>query len=221
MNSIYYNSFAQIIKKVKSAKTVKRMAVAAAGYRHILEAVIDARKTGLAQPVLIGNTQEILTILKELGESVPGDDVINASDGVEACELAVKLIREGKADFLMKGNIDTSVLLKSVVNKETGLAKGALMSHFTIFEIPSYHKLLTIVDGGMVPYPTLEQKKHIIENTVTTLLDLGYTCPKVGVLACVEKINPKMPETVEADELTQMNQRGEIKKLHCERSNFV
>ena len=84
------------------------------------------------------------------------------------------------------------------------------MSHFTIFEIPGYHKLLAPVDGGMVTYPTLEQKKQIIENTVEMFHALGYDRPKVGVLACVEKINPKMPETVEADALKQMNLRGEI-----------
>ena len=84
------------------------------------------------------------------------------------------------------------------------------MSHFTAFEIPNYHKLLVAVDGGMVPYPTLEQKKAVIDNTVGALRSMGYDEVKVGVLACVEKLNPKMPETVEADALKQMNLRGEI-----------
>jgi phosphate butyryltransferase len=110
----------------------------------------------------------------------------------------------------MKGNLDTSILLKAVVDKENGLGGGGVMSHFTAFEVPGYHKLLIPVDGGMVMYPTLEQKKSIIENTVSALRTMGYDCPKVGVLACVEKLNPKMPETVEADILKQMNQRGEI-----------
>jgi len=119
-------------------------------------------------------------------------------------------VRTGKAHFLMKGLLDTSVLLKAVVDKEHGLGKGGVMSHFTIFEVPTYHKLLVPVDGGMVTYPTLEQKKCIIENTVNTMCDMGYDCPKVGVVTCVEKLNPKMPETVEADALKQMNLRGEI-----------
>ena len=85
------------------------------------------------------------------------------------------------------------------------------MSHFHhAFQAPGYHKLIVPVDGGMVTYPTLEQKKAIIENTVGALRAMGYDSPKVGVLACVEKLNPKMPETVEADALKQMNQRGEI-----------
>src|SRR5699024_10369510 len=115
------------------------------------------------------------------------------------------LVVEGKADFLMKGKLDTAVLLKAVVNKEHGLGQGRTMSHFTMFEVPGYHKLMLPVDGGMVTYPTLEQKKDIIMNTVDTLRAMGYDNPKVGVLACVEKVNPKMPETVEADALKQMN----------------
>ena len=96
------------------------------------------------------------------------------------------------------------------------MARDATMSHFTMFEVPTYHKIMVPVDGGMVTYPTLEQKKDIINNTVETLVSMGYTCPKVGVLACVEKLNPKMPETVEANELKEMNKRGEIKNCIVE-----
>jgi len=205
-----YTSFAQITATVKSYSAPKRMAVAAAADEHTLEAVLHARKEGIAEPVLVGDKQEILTILKRLGESIPDEDIYDEADGPAACTLAVGLVRESKANFLMKGKIDTGVLLKAVVNKETGLGKGGVMSHFTIFEVGGYHKLLTVVDGGMITYPTLEQKKSIIENTVHTLRSLGYECPKVGVLACVEKVNPKMPETVEADALAEMNRQGQI-----------
>ena len=116
----------------------------------------------------------------------------------------------------MKGKLDSAVLLRAVANKETGLGKGGVMSSFMLFEVPNYHKLISVVDGGMVAYPTLEQKKAIIENTVGALRDLGYVCPKAAVLACVEKVNPKMPETVEADALAQMNRRGEIKNCIVE-----
>lgn len=211
-----YTSFEELVSGVKALPEMKRMALAVAEDEHSLEAALNARKEGIAQPVLVGNKAEIVRILSEMGESVPDEDIYDAEDGKAACEKAVALVREGKADFLMKGKIDTSVLLKAVVNKETGLGTGRLMSHFTMFEIPSYHKLLTPVDGGMVTYPTLEQKKEIIENTVDTLLSMGYDCPKVGVLACVEKLNPKMPETVEAAELAAMNARGEIENCIVE-----
>ncbi len=206
-----YKNFDELVEKVKGYPSMKKMAVAQAGDEHTLEAVLNARKEGIAQPILVGNKKVILEILEKLGEKVQDSDIYEASDDVEAAEFAVKLVKEGKADFLMKGFLDTGVILKAVVNKENGLGKGGVMSHFTMFDVPNYHKILVAVDGGMVTYPTLEQKKAIIDNTVDTLVAMGYDCPKVGVLACVEKVNPKMPETIEARELQEMNERGEIK----------
>lgn len=206
-----YTSFDLLTQQVKGFPSMKRMAVASAGEEHTLLAALHARREGIARPILVGNQEIIESLLKRLGEEVPAEDIYPASDPKEAAELSVSLVREGKADFLMKGYLDTAVILKAVVNKETGLGKGGVMSHFTMFEIPGYHKILVPVDGGMVTYPTLEQKKAIIENTVGTLRAMGYECPKVGVLACVEKVNPKMPETVEAAELSRMNREGEIK----------
>ncbi|WP_313153025.1 bifunctional enoyl-CoA hydratase/phosphate acetyltransferase [Lacrimispora sp.] len=211
-----YKSFDELIEKVKGYSSIKRMAIAAAGERHTLEAAFHARKEGVARPVLVGDEAEIRRIMKEMGEEIPDEDIYPAADNKEAAELAVSLVREGKADFLMKGYLDTGVILKAVVNKEQGLGKGGVMSHFTMFDVPGYHKILVPVDGGMVTYPTLEQKKAIIENTVDTLIAMGYDCPKVGVLACVEKVNSKMPETVEAAELARMNRDGEIENCIVE-----
>lgn len=206
-----FKNFEQLINKVKGYPSMKRMAVAAAADLHTLEAVLAARAEGIARPILVGDKALILDTLTNLSETVPDEDIYDVKDESEACGFAVSLVREGKSDFLMKGKVDTKVILKAVVNKEHGLGCGGVMSHFTMFEVPAYHKILVPVDGGMVTYPTLEQKKAIIENTVSTLLDMGYECPKVGVLACAEKVNPKMPETVEADALQQMNRAGEIK----------
>jgi len=211
-----FTNFDQLIEKVKGYPAKKRMAVAAAGDEHTLEAVMHARKEGIVEPVLVGDKAVIDRILNEMGETVPEEDIYDYPELKDAAEYAVKLVREGKADFLMKGKLDTSVILKAVVNKEHGLGLGRTMSHFTMFEVPTYHKILVPVDGGMVTYPTLEQKKDIINNTVETLVSMGYECPKVGVLACVEKLNPKMPETVEANELKEMNKRGEIKNCIVE-----
>lgn len=205
-----YKNFDELIAKVKGYPFMKRMVVVAAGEEHTLLAALHARDEGIAVPLLVGDKEKILHILKELGQEVPKEDIYHANDDIEAAELAVSLVREGSADFLMKGFLDTSVILKAVVNKETGLSKGGVMSHFTMFDIPTYHKILVPVDGGMITYPTLLQKKAIIENTVNTLRAMGYECPKVGILTCVEKVNPKMPETIEAAELARMNQDGEI-----------
>lgn len=205
-----YQTFAQLTAAVKGAPQARRMAVAAAGDEHTIEAALRARAEGIAAPVLVGEGGAIRAALAKLGGSVPEEDICDVPDAAEAARFAVGLVREGRAHLLMKGKLDTKVLLKAVVDKETGLGGGGVMSHFTAFEVPSYHKLLVPVDGGMVTYPTLEQKKAIIENTVGALHAMGYDLPKVGVLACVEKLNPKMPETVEADALMQMNRRGEL-----------
>lgn len=205
-----YRTFEELILAAKGKPAKARMAVAAAGDEHTIQAALKAREEGVVTPVLVGNKAAIDSILSELGQSVPAEDIYDVPDPAQAARKAVELVRTGKAHFLMKGLLDTSVLLKAVVDKEHGLGKGGVMSHFTIFEVPTYHKLLVPVDGGMVTYPTLEQKKCIIENTVNTMCDMGYDCPKVGVVTCVEKLNPKMPETVEADALKQMNLRGEI-----------
>ena len=204
-------SFSQLEEKVKGLSHARVMAVAVAADAHTLEAALEARRAGLVRPVLVGDKAKILTILADMGETVPDADICNEPDEVAACEKAVALVREGKADFLMKGKVDTKVILKAVVNKEHGLGvPGAIMSHVTLFEVPAYHKILAPVDGGMVTYPTLEQKKGIIENTVAVLHTLGYECPKVGILACAEKPNPKMPETLDAQALAEMNRRGAL-----------
>lgn len=208
-----FKTFDQLIASQKGRPRMARMAIAAAGDVHTVEAALMARREGIAHPIFVGDKTLITQALAHLDAAVPEMDICDVPDPAEAARFAVGLIRQGKADFLMKGKLDTSILLKAVVDKDNGLGTGRVMSHFTAFEVPSYHKLLLPVDGGMVTYPTLEQKRDIINNTVEALRKMGYDCPKVGVLACVEKLNPKMPETVDGDALKQMNLRGDIP--HC------
>ena len=205
-----FENFDALIDHVKASPESKRMVVACANDAHSVGAALDAMKEGIVRPVLVGEIDVMRGILGELGASDTDVELYDCTGLQESCALAVRLIREGKGDFLMKGKVDTSIFLREVVNREHGLGRGGVMSHVTLFEVPGYHKLLLPVDGGMVPYPTLEQKKAIIENTVGVLRRMGYDCPKVGVLACKEKLDPKMPETVEARELQEMNRRGEI-----------
>lgn len=205
-----YRTFVELIHTVKNKPQKARLAVAAAGEEHTIEAVLHARDEGIILPVLVGDKAEILTILEKIGKEIPTEDIYDVPDPAESARAAVNLVRRGEADFLMKGQMETAVLLKAVVDREQGLSRGGIMSHFTVFEVPTYHKLLAPVDGGMVTYPDLQQKKCIIENTVETFHAIGYECPKVGVLACIEKVNPKMPETVDGNALKEMNRRGEI-----------
>jgi len=205
-----FANFEELIEHVKRAPNCRTVAVAGSNDSHTLEAVLRGVDEGIVNLLLAGDKEETLAILKALGRTVPEDTIYHAATPAEACDCAVRLVLEGKADFLMKGKADTNIYLGAVINKEHGLGTGRLMSHFSILDVPSYHKLVVPVDGGMVPYPTLEQKKEIILNTVDTLRSMGCDTPKVAVLACAEKVNPKMPETIEANELKQMNLRGEI-----------
>lgn len=204
-----YKSFEEIIAAAKSLPEKAVMAVAAPD-EHTIEASLLARRQGVVEPVFVGNAREAAEILAGMGERPEDFRILGADDVVDAAAKAVALVRKGEANFLLKGKLDTKVILKAVVNKETGLGTGRIMSHFTLFEVPNYHKLLAIVDGGMMTYPDLNQKAEIIRNTVEVFHAIGCERPKVGVLACVEKINPKMPETLDGDALKQMNARGEI-----------
>lgn len=206
-----FKNFKELIEKVQSAKAQKRVAVVAAQDEHTLEAVLKAKKDNIVEPVLIGDKSKIKKVLEKLKENLEDSVIIDVETDAEAAEKAVELIHENKADFIMKGKIQTADLLRAVVNKEKGLRTGNVMSHIAMYEVPTYHKLLAITDGGMMMYPKVEEKKQIIENAVNTFVAMGYENPKVAVLSAVETINPKMPETVDADMLKQMNQRGEIK----------
>lgn len=211
-----FKNFNELIVKVQNSDTKKRVAVAAAHDEHTLEAVFRAANDNLVEPVLIGDKGKIVEILKNLSVNFDESKIIHTADDTEAAEKTVELINSGKADFIMKGKLQTADLLKAVVNKEKGLRTGRVMSHVAILEIPAYHKLIAVTDGGMMMYPNVEEKKQIIENVVDVFLAMGYECPNVAVLTAVETVNPKMPEAVDADELKKMNINGEIKNCVVE-----
>lgn len=203
-------NFEQLIKKVQTGKSRKRVVVISAHDKHTLEAVLYARSMGIADPVLIGDIAKIKVILAELGETVPEDDLIEEKDDSMAARKGVQMIREGRADFIMKGKLQSADFLGPIVDKQNGLRTDKVMSHFVMNELPNYHKLLVTTDGGMFMYPNLEEKKGILENAVSVLHMFGYECPKVAALAAVETVNTKMPETVDAAALEKMNKDGVI-----------
>ncbi|MHC1723858.1 MAG: bifunctional enoyl-CoA hydratase/phosphate acetyltransferase [Aminipila sp.] len=209
-------SFNELIEKVQSGGQKKRVAVVSAHDEHTLEAIDKAFQENIAEPILIGDVEKIKEIIATHGLQLSDVEMIEEKDDREAARKAVQMIHEKKADFIMKGKLQTADLLKEVVDKERGLQKGSIMSHFGLFEVPRYHKLLVITDGGMVLYPDLNQKMKIIENAVQVLQSLGYENPKVAVLSAAEVMNPKMPESVDAAQLKKMNQEGEIKNCIVE-----
>jgi phosphate butyryltransferase len=207
-------NFDEVIQRVKGFKVPKRCGVVAPD-KNTVEAALEAEKAKLAAPVFIGDVREVKKALKDL-KSSKDYEISAASDTQEAAEIGVKLAREDEVDFLMKGHLDTSVLLKAVVDKEKGLGVGRLMTHIAFNQVSTYHKLLITTDGGMVTYPDVDKKQEIIENAVEILLRLGYEKPKVACLAAIERVNPKMPETVDAKELKLRNQEGIIKNCIVE-----
>lgn len=212
-----YTKFEDILERVKNTGSQKRVALVGAEDSHALHAVLDVHKKELITPILIGEAFEIKATMATLGADKENDiKIYDVTGKEEAAQLAVKLVKNNDADFIMKGALETSQLLKAVVDKESGLSLGTVMSHVAVNEIPAYHKLLVTTDGGMLPYPTLIQKKQIIENAVTMLHGLGYEEPKIGVLVATEKVNPKMIETTDAAALKKMNETGEIKGCFIE-----
>ena len=206
-----FKNFTEMAEMVKSHPVKKRIVLACAHDEHSLEAVNEAVKEGIVEAVLVGKKEEIKAIIKEHGFTLENVTIYNEDDDVEAAKTAVRLINEGKGDFLMKGRMQTADLLKQVVNKETGLNMGKVMSHVGLFEVPNYHKLVVLTDGGMLLHPTLEQKAQIIENAVDSLRNMGYENPKVAALCAAEKLNQKAPESVDAAALKEMNEKGELK----------
>ena len=203
-------NFDELIKKTLQGGVKKTVAVAAAHDEHTLDAVDLAYKNNIASPVLIGDGAKIKELIEKHGFNLKDAEIIEEKEDVSAAQKAVSMIRDGKADFLMKGKLQTSDLLKEVVNKEHGLNRGRVMSHFAIFEIPGYHKLLVLTDGGMLPHPGADEKEQILLNAVDTLRALGYENPKVAVMAAAELVNPKIPESVDAGQLKERNKEGKI-----------
>lgn len=208
-------TIAELIQRAKLLSTEKgrvRIAVAAAQDEEVLEAVETARRDGLAEAVLVGDRSLIEAIGEDIRIDVSNYQVIDEPDVVRAAALAVGLVKQGEAAFVMKGILDTSVLLKAVLNKETGLNAGRLVSHVGVAESPNYHKLFLMTDAAINIAPNLQEKVDIIKNALDCAHALGIDKPKVAMLAAVEKVNPdKMPCTIDASILTQMNRRGQIR----------
>lgn len=203
------NSFDELIAKVSECE-MKKVAVAVAQDSEVLQAVREAKKRNIADAILVGDEEKIKEIAASLDMDLTGFEIINEPDMIEASLKAVKLVHDGKADMYMKGLIDSKNFLKSVLNKEVGLRTGKALSHVCVFEVKGIDHLLFLTDVAFMTYPTLEEKVQIIENTVPVAQACGIECPKIAPLAAVEVVNPKMPVTVEAAELTKMCEEGKI-----------
>ena len=190
----------------------KRLVVAAAEDHVVLKAVSEAKKAEIADPVLVGNREKMEKEAEVIGLDLKDYEIVEAENELEAAKKAVEMVSKGQGDFLMKGKIKTGDLMRTVLAEEYGLRTGKVMAMVSVFEIPNFDRLLIISDAGMLIAPTLEQKVHIIEHSVSVAKVLGIELPKVAVVGAVEVVNPKMPATLDAAILSKMNQRGQIKR---------
>ena len=203
-------SFGDLVEQVTKCEK-KTVSVCCAQDDAVLEAVRAAKEKGIADAILVGDEAKIREIAASINMDLSDYKIINEPDDIQAALKAVELVHNKKADMYMKGLIDTKHFLKSVLDKEVGLRTGKPLSHVCVFDLPEVDHLLFLTDVAFIPYPTLDDKVNIINNTVEICEACGVKNPKVAPLAAVEVVNPKMPVTVEADELTKMNEAGEIK----------
>lgn len=186
------------------------LAAACAQDDHVLLAVENARSSNIADAILIGDEAQIRRVATESGIDPSNYRIIDVPDKVEACRTAVSLVKNGEADAVMKGIVDTAIILKAVLDKDIGLRDAKLLSHVALFEVPGFDRLLLVIDAAMSIAPDLEAKKEIIRNAVKVANAIGAENPVVACLCAIEKVNPKMPATVDAAALVEAAKSGEI-----------
>jgi phosphate butyryltransferase len=202
-------SFAELLEAAR-AKGRKRVAVAAGHQSEIMLAGLDAETSGLADVILVGDAGTIRQIASEESFDISHMEIINIPEPQEAAWQVIKLVSEGKADIAMKGKVETSDFLRAALNKELGLRAGRLFTHVASFEIPGFDRLVFISDAGVVVAPDLEQKVQIVQNAIDVAHAMQIELPRVAILAATEVVNPKVPTTLDAANLSKMADRGQI-----------
>jgi phosphotransacetylase len=179
--------------------------------RSALAGAAEAAAAGLITPIYVGPQARISEIARENAISLGSAQIIDAAHSHAAAEQAVALVREGRAELLMKGSLHTDELLGAVVARDSGLRTGRRISHVFIMDVPTYHKVLIVTDAAINIAPSLEDKVDICQNAIDLAMSLGLKQPKVAILAAVETVNSKMPATLDAAALCKMADRGQIK----------
>lgn len=199
------------LHEMARSHTKKRLVLAVAHDENALEAVVSASRQNIVEAILVGDLKKIEALAKKLNLQLPNLKMVDEPNVDQAAMLSVKMVKEGEADILMKGNLGTSNLLRAVLNKDWGLRTGELISHLALFELPAYHKVLGLTDAAMNIAPDLNGKVSLIKNATSYMRKLGVHHSKVAVLSAVETVNPDMKSTLDACALSKMADRGQIK----------
>ena len=211
MNINKATNFEQLVDMARasmSGKRPPRIAVCAAEDKSSIVAMAEAQRVGLAEPILIGNKEEIVRIAAENHIYASSIEIIDVAGDAEKAQAGVALIKAGKADILMKGMIPTSTFLHPIFRHENGLLTGNFVSHVGVLEASELGRFILQTDGGLNISPTVEMKKGIIKNAVFVAHLLGIDRPKVALLSATEKVHSKIKSTVEARDLTAWAKDG-------------
>lgn len=198
--------FDDILAAAAQCKEKRTVAVACAADEDVLTAVVQAKRAGVAEAILIGDAARIAALLPGVGAQPEEFEILQAQQEQEAAQMAVACVREGRAALLMKGLLGTATLLRAVLARDTGISQGGLMSHLMFYEPPG-HKLFCLTDGGLNPFPELEKKEQILQNAAEALQRLGY-CRMTAACVCgAEVVNPKISSNLDAQALCAQNAR--------------
>ena len=194
-------SFDELLELARK-KGPKVLSVAAAHDEEVLLAVKEAKLEKIIIPILVGDSEKINLISQEIDFDLTGVEIIDSKDDSESSLLATELVSSGKADLLMKGLVSTGTIMKAVLNKEVGLRGDGIISHVAVFQVPTYHKMFLLSDAAMNIKPSLEDKKKIMENSISLAHALHIDKPKVAILAAMESVSDKMEATLDAKAIT-------------------
>ena len=175
-----------------------------------LKGAVEAAELGILQPILVGPRARIEAVAAQFQLDISSYEIVDAPHSHAAAEMAVQLVREGKAELLMKGSLHTDELMGAVVRTGTGLRTERRISHAFIMDVPNLDRPLIVTDAAINIFPTLEDKVHIVQNAIDLVRALGLDQPKVAILSAMETVNPKVPSTVEAAALCKMADRKQI-----------
>lgn len=202
-------SFAEIRERA-AERGPRRLAAAGAADSDVVAGLAEAQRLGLVEPWAVGDAKGIAEAAAAAGADLSDWVLVDEPDDAKVALCAAELVRSGKCDLLMKGDTSTAAFMKAVLDDDKGLRGEGLMSHVFVTESARFGRLFLVTDGGINLAPTLEEKAQIIRNALPLARALGCDAPRVAVLAAVEKVNPRMPETREAAELVEMNRSGRI-----------
>ncbi len=202
--------YEQLLERCRSMEPVPT-AVAHPCEASALAGAVEAGAKGLIAPILVGPIAKIQEVAIKGGIDISRSQIVDAPHSHGAAAKAVDLVRQGKAELLMKGSLHTDELLGAVVARETGLRTGRRISHVFIMDVPTYHKVLIVTDAAINIAPALDDKVDICQNAIDLAVSLGVSKPKVAILAAVETVNSKMPATIDAACLCKMADRGQIR----------